>query len=155
MFTRGARALAATALIAAILVCIVGWLPASPFGGSFAKATWSKCGQDLCSCQPDAADPTDPLCPLCPPDNGCVETSSCALASGIATVSWTRTAERLDSRVPMSINLLTASLMLRLWAEPIVIQPPVACEVIARADNRVAGACSILIDPPPPRRAVV
>ncbi len=128
-------------------------MPESPFGGAVAKNPWSKCGQALCSCQPDESDlaelagSAEPGCPLCA-DAGAVRTDH---AGGNSASSWTRRAERVDNRVPMVTEFLTASFVVRLWGDPVWIAPPAPRGVAAVCDDPAETSDALPVDPPPPR----
>ncbi|HHN78115.1 MAG TPA: hypothetical protein ENK11_05495 [Phycisphaerales bacterium] len=120
-------------------------MPESPFGGSVAKKPWSKCGQAMCSCQPDETDlQQSVVCPLCVAD-GSKEKKH---ADG---VSWTRRAERIDDRVPMAVEFLTASFLLRLWSEPVWIAPPPPRGIAPGFADRPRVTWVPAVEPPPPR----
>lgn len=147
LFSGFGSAVSAWCVVVSLAVVAFGWMPESPFGGSAVKNPWSKCGQTMCSCQPDGVDlgePEEPACPLC-------ITAGADAHRKAARVSWTRRAERIDNRVPLATGFLSGSLVMRLWSEPARIEPPAPRGAASTVEHRIGSLCVSLIDPPPPR----
>ncbi len=99
----------------------------------------------MCSCQPDEMDLQESAaCPLCAAAGGKSKKHA-------DRVSWTRRAERIDSRVPLATGFLTASFVLRLWSEPAWIAPPSPRGIARGSAGRPCVTWVPAVEPPPPR----
>ena len=139
-----------------LIARIAGWLVVgvlvlsgvglNPFGTLSLDRPWSRCGLELCACQP--IEPVEPYCPLCvdPSARSGGDEGACT-----GQVVLVREAERLGGDLPMIAELLSASLVLRLGSSTPAIAEPTQTdrtEIVAMAtpDSR-----TIAVEPGPPR----
>jgi len=102
----------------------------------------------MCACLPDLA--AEPACPLCPPSGGGAHGGDDRGDS----LAWTRKAERLDHEVPFAVNLVTSSLIVRLWSPVPEAPSPELSGVVRSVRTRAPLAQALPMDPPPPRAGV-
>lgn len=141
------RGVAAWVGVIALLIVMGGWIPGG-FGGDRVRSPWSRCGLDLCVCQPVAVEPE---CPLCASGEMGGGGSTCVDGDSSDADGWSRRAERLDGRVPMAIELIGVSLVLRLGGEAISMVIPARAGFVVMTGASAPDAEPLPVTPPPPR----
>lgn len=141
------RGVAAWVGVIALLIVMGGWIPGG-FGGDRVRSPWSRCGLDLCVCQPVAVEPE---CPLCASGEMGGGGSTCVDGDSSDADGWSRRAERLDGRVPMAIELIGVSLVLRLGGDVIPVPSPSVTGFVALSGADAGDAEPLPVTPPPPR----
>lgn len=137
--------------VIALLIVMCGWIPGGS-GGDRVRSPWSRCGSDLCVCQPVAVEPDCPLCAA-----GVMDGAGSACLDGGSSVAdgWSRRVERLDRRVPMAIELIGVSLVLRLGGEAMTVARPARAGFVVMASASAGEAEPLPVTPPPPRSGLV
>jgi hypothetical protein len=136
--------------VIALLIVMGGWIPGG-FGGDRVRSPWSRCGSDLCVCTPI---PIEPACPLCESGETSGGGSACLDGDASGAADWTRRVERLDRRVPMAIELIGVSLVLRLGGEAVSVPSPSWTGLAALSGSEAGDAGPLPVAPPPPRSAL-
>ena len=131
----------------AIVVVVLSGVGLDPFGAVSPDRPWSRCGQDLCACQP--LTPIEPFCPLCP--TGEVPTDGACSGEGGCGPRLVRQAERLGGDLPMIAELLSVSLVIGIGSPRTVIAEPSRIGFADAVVWMTPASRVIVIEPGPPR----